>query len=82
MDWGLLVGASLLLAVVILVLRLVWHVMIALVLLGPPAIAGLAAGSWVQERSQDFVLSMATAALVSGLLLKLAGYVLNFLRGA
>lgn len=68
MNWGSLLGFALLVTLSILVLRLLWHWLIVLIVLGPAAYAGIVAGHFVSTRFDSLCLGLLAAVLVAGLL--------------
>lgn len=70
MDWGSLAGFALLLTVTIMVLRLLWYWLIALLVLGPPSYAGMVAGHFVGVHFDSVGAGLLVAVLVSGCLVE------------
>ncbi|PZO46838.1 MAG: hypothetical protein DCF16_18535 [Alphaproteobacteria bacterium] len=80
MDWGSLVGFALLLTVAIVVLRLLWHWLVILLVLGPPTYAGMVAGHFIGVQFDSVGAGMFAAVLVSGCLIATVRYSLRRVR--
>lgn len=80
MDWGSLAGCAVLLTMAILVLRLLWHWLIMLILLGPPTYAGVVAGHSVGVQFDSVGAGLLAAVIVSGCLIETVRYSLRRVR--
>lgn len=80
MDWGSLAGFGLLLTVAIIVLRLLWHWLIVLLVLGPPTYAGIVAGHFVGVQFDSVGAGLFAAVIVSGCLIETVRYSLRRVR--
>lgn len=80
MDWGSLTGFALLLTVAITVLRLLWHWLIILLVLGPPSYAGIVAGHFVGVHFDNLGAGLLTAVVVSSCLFATVRYSLRRVR--
>lgn len=74
MDWGSLAGFALLLTIAIVVLRLLWYSLIVLLVLGPPAYAGIVAGHFVGVQFDSVGAGLFAAVIVSGCLIETVQY--------
>lgn len=70
MDWGALTGFALLLTVAVIVLRLLWHWLIILIVLGPPTYAGIVAGHFIGAQFGSVGAGLIAAVIVSGCLIE------------
>ncbi len=68
MDWSAFLGGAFVLLLAIGVLQTLWHVLIILVLLGPPTLLGLGAGHFVADQFNNTPVGILTAVVVGGVL--------------
>jgi hypothetical protein len=68
MDWGSLIGATLLLTLSIVILRALWCWLLALLVLGPPAYGGIVVGHLVGAQTHSVGLGLLTVVVLVGLL--------------
>lgn len=80
MDWGSLAGFALLLTIAIVVLRLLWHWLIVLLVLGPPTYAGIVAGHIVSVQLDSPGAGLFAALIVSGCLIETVRHSLRRVR--
>ncbi|MEQ1812457.1 MAG: hypothetical protein ABL889_21185 [Terricaulis sp.] len=80
MDWGSLAGFALLLTVAIVVLRLLWHWLVVLLVLGPPSYAGIVAGHFISVQFDSVGFGVIAAVIVSGCLIETVRYSLRRVR--
>ena len=66
MDWGSLIGGAVLLGVIALVLQLLWRALLALLVFGPPAYAGVIIGHVLGVQTGSAPLAVLTAIVVAG----------------
>jgi hypothetical protein len=71
-DWDSLIGATLLLTLAIVVLRVLWFWLIILLVFGPPAYAGIVVGHFAGAIARDIGVGLLVAVVVTGLLSELA----------
>lgn len=74
MDWGSLVGFALLLTMLIIVLRLLWHWLVVLLVLGLPTYAGVVVGHFIGMHFDSVGAGLLAAAIVSGCLIETVRY--------
>lgn len=74
MDWGALAGIALLLTMAIVVLRVLWHWLVVLLVLGPPAYAGIVAGHFVGVQFDSVGAGLFPAVIGSGCLIETVRY--------
>lgn len=70
MDWGSLAGVALLLTMAIVVLRLLWHWLIILIVLGPPTYVGIVAGHFIGAQFGSVGAGLIAVVIVSGCLIE------------
>lgn len=70
MDWGSLAGFTLLLTMSIIVLRLLWHWLIVLLVLGLPTYAGMVVGHFIGLHFDSVGAGLLAAVIVSGCLIE------------
>jgi hypothetical protein len=70
MEWGSLAGFALLLTVAIIVVRLIWFWLIALLVLGPPTYAGIVTGHFAGTQFDSVGAGLFVAVIVSGCLIE------------
>lgn len=80
MDWGSLAGFALLLTMAIVVLRLLWHWLIALLVLGPPTCAGILADHFVSVHFDSGGAGLLAAVIVSGCRIETVRYSVRRVR--
>lgn len=80
MDWGSLAGFALMLTISIVVLRLVWHWLIILLVLGPPTYAGIVAGHFVGVHFDSVGAGLFAAVIISGCLIETVRYCVRRVR--
>jgi hypothetical protein len=80
MNWGSLAGFALLLTVAIIVLRLLWYWLIALLVLGPPTYAGIVIGHFVGVHLDSVGAGLFAAVIVSGCLIETVRYSVRGVR--
>lgn len=68
MDTGSILGFAFVLLLAIGVLQTLWHVLIILVVLGPPTLLGLGAGQFVADHFNNTPVGILTAVIVCGVL--------------
>jgi hypothetical protein len=71
MDWGSLAGFAVLLTIAVLLLRVLWYWLVALLMLGPPTITGLAIGHFVGVQLNSVGAGIIVAVFVSGCLVEI-----------
>ncbi|MCR6644491.1 MAG: hypothetical protein NVV62_08210 [Terricaulis sp.] len=80
MDWGSLAGFALLLTMAIVVLRMLWHWLIILIVLGPPTYAGIGVGHFIGAQVGSVGVGLLTAVIVSGCLIEAVRHSLRRVR--
>jgi hypothetical protein len=68
MEWGSLAGGAVLLGLVALVLQLLWRLLLALLLFGPPSYGGVMIGYFVGVQFDSAWLGFLTAVVAAGML--------------
>ena len=68
MDWGPPIDFALLLTAAIFVPRALWCWLVILMVLGPPAYAGIVAGHFVSALTNDVGAGLLTAVIMTGML--------------
>ncbi len=81
MDWSALLGGAFMLLLATGVLQTLWHVLIILVLLGPPTLLGLGAGHFVADQFNNMPVGILTAVIVGGVLSEATVRTVRRLRG-
>src|SRR5689334_15763173 len=71
-EWGSLIGFALLFTLVIFVLLVLWRWLIMLLVLGPPAYAGIVAGHFTHVLTRDIGVAVLATVVVTGVLTNLA----------
>lgn len=80
MDWGSLTGLAVLLTMAIVVLRMLWHWLIILIVMGPPTYAGIVAGHLVGVQFDSIGAGLFAAVIVSGCLIEMVRHSLRRVR--
>lgn len=80
MDWGSLVGSTVLLGFIAFLLQLLWRLLLGILVFGPTSYGGVIIGHFVGTQSDSFRLGFLSAIVATGLLGELVCASLRNLR--